>query len=356
MLNWLFKRRAPEVETRASGSGYTTELMRLRADWLSGTEGIAEATATAQSCVSLWEGGIGLADVSGTDLLDRRSMALLGRALALRGEAVFLIEETGLVPASDWDLSTRNGKPVAYRLSIPEIGGGRTQTALAPEVLHIRIGSDPAAPWAGTAPLRRAQITAQMLEAVERALAETFQNAPIGSSVLPFPEVPDQDLNALSRSFRARRGRVLLRESLAITAAGGPVPAQDWRPSDLTPDLSRAMTSETLRDAREAICMAFGVLPGMLSPNTTGPLVRESQRQLASWTLQPIAELIAQEATAKLGSEVRLDVMRPLQAFDAGGRARAMAQIVQTLALAKEAGVDPAEALRIVNWNQEDQK
>jgi hypothetical protein len=39
-----------------------------------------------------------------------------------------------------------------------------------------------------------------------------------------------------------------------------------------------------------------------------------------------------------------------LQAFDAGGRARALGSIVQTLALAKEAGVDPAEALRLVDW------
>lgn len=246
--------------------------------------------------------------------------------------------------------STRNGKPVAYRLSIPEIGGGRTQTALAAEVLHVRIGVDPAAPWAGTAPLRRAQITAGLLDAVEKSLADAFQNMPLGSQVVPFPESPETDMGALGRDFAGKRGRVLLRESVAVTAAGGPVPVQDWKPSDLSPDLSKSMTRETLDAARNAICMAFGVLPGMVNPATTGPLVRESQRNLAQWTLQPIAELIGQEASAKLGTEVKLDVMRPLQAFDAGGRARAMSQIVQTLALAKEAGVDPDVALKLVDW------
>jgi hypothetical protein len=41
--------------------------------------------------------------------------------------------------------------------------------------------------------------------------------------------------------------------------------------------------------------------------------------------------------------------MRPLQAFDVGGRARAAAGIIQALAMAKEAGVDPSQALELVD-------
>src|SRR3546814_18955774 len=96
----------------------------------------------------MWENGFSMADVEGTDLLDRRSLALAGRSVALRGEAVFLIRD-GLIPASDWELSTRNGRPVAYRNSIAEAGGGATQTALAGEVLHLRIAAAPAAPHYG---------------------------------------------------------------------------------------------------------------------------------------------------------------------------------------------------------------
>ncbi len=86
---------------------------------------------------------------SGSDALDRRTLALVARSLALRGEALFLIGDDRLVPVSDWDLRTRDGEPSAYRLSIPEVGGGRPMTALAAEVLHFRIGADVAAPWAG---------------------------------------------------------------------------------------------------------------------------------------------------------------------------------------------------------------
>jgi hypothetical protein len=110
------------------------------------------------------------------------------------------------------------------------------------------------------------------------------------------------------------------------------------------------MTRETLTASRDAICAAFGVLPGLLYNATTGPMVRECQRHLAQWQLQPIAALMAEEATAKLGQPVTVDVMQPLQAHDAGGRARAAAGVVQALAQAKEAGVDADTAMKLVGW------
>ncbi|WP_305972518.1 MULTISPECIES: phage portal protein [unclassified Mameliella] len=352
MFGWFKKKPdpAPVVETRAAASGFTAEIMTARESYISGTRGIGELTATAQTCVSHWENGLLVADVTGTDLLDRRALAMIARGLALRGEAVFLIRDEGLVPCADWDLRTRNGRATAYRVSVSEAGGGRTETALAAEVLHFRLGVDPIAPWAGQAPLKRCQLTAGTLQAIESALSEIFTDAPLGSQVVPFPENPDVDSEAMARGFRGRRGRVLLRESVTVAAAGGPAPAQDWRPSDLTPDLEKAQLAQALEDARGAICLAFGILPAMLSPAATGPLIREGQRHLAQWMLQPIAEGIAEEASEKLGQPVTLDVMRPLQAFDAGGRARAAATVIQALALAKEAGVDPATALNLVDW------
>ena len=349
---WPFSRKA-KVETRASGSGFTAEIIAAREAYVSGQRGIAELTATAQGAVSLWEGGLSLAVVDGTDLLDRRSLALCARSLALRGEAVFLIRETGLVACSDWDVRTRDGFPTAYRVSVSEAGGGRSLTALAAEVLHLRIGCDVAAPYYGTAPLKRASLTAGLLNAVESALAEVFELAPLGTSIVPFPEAPQTDLESMARGFRGNRGKVLVRESVAVAAAGGPAPSQDWKPQDVTPDLSKAMTRETLAAARDAINMAFGVLPAMNAPAATGPLIREGQRHLAQWVLQPIAAMIGEEATAKLGQPVTLDVMQPLQAYDAGGRARAMTAIVKAMAEAKAAGVDPQAAAALVGWSDE---
>lgn len=280
-------------------------------------------------------------------------MAMIGRSLALRGEALFLIRDDRLVPCSDWDLATRDGRPRSYRVSISEAGGGSTQTALAGECLHVRIGCDPAAPWLGSAPLRRASLTAGLLNAVESALAEVYDLGPIGSQIVPYPETPETDMAALGRSFRGQRGRVLLRESVNVSAAGGPAPQSDWRPQDVTPDIQRAMPIATLDAARNAIAMAFGVLPALFDKAATGPVVREGQRHLAQWCLQPVAELIAEEASQKLGGAVKLDTLRPTQAFDAGGASRALATLVETAARAKESGLDPAvlaAAFRRLDW------
>lgn len=353
MAWWPFKRE--KVEKRSAMSGFTAELMAARESYISGRRGIAELTATAQSCVSLWENGFALADVKGADALDRRTMALVGRSLALRGEAVFLIKGDALVPCSDWDLRTRDGKPTAYRVSISEAGGGTNQTALAAEVLHVRIGCDPAAPYYGTAPLKRASLTAGMLNAVESALTEVFELAPIGSQVVPMPEQPEQDSTALGRSFRGQRGRVLLRESVQVSAAGGPAPQTDWKPASLSPDLEAVMPAEMLAAARDAVCGVFGVLPALFSPAGQGPMTREAQRHLATWCLQPIAELLSEEASEKLGGKVEIDVLTPLQAFDQGGSARAVATLVQAAAQAKEAGLDPAViagAFAKMDWQQ----
>lgn len=349
IFDWF---RRPPVEQRSAMSGFTAEIMAARESYISGRRGIGELTATAQSCISLWEGAFALAEVDGTELLDKRTLALAARSVALRGEALFLIRDK-LIPCSDWDLSTRFGDPRAYRLSISEAGGGTTQTALAGEVLHLRIGVDPAAPWLGTAPLRRASLTAGLLNALETALAEVYENAPLGSQIVPFPESADTDMTTMGRSFRGQRGRVLLRESVNVSAAGGPAPAVDWKPSSVSPDIQNSMSVESLAAARDGIAGAFGVLPGLFNAATTGPMVREAQRHLAQWTLQPICSLLAEEATSKLGSQVEIDVMSPTQAFDAGGSARALATIVQAYATAKDAGLAPAvvdAALARLDW------
>ena len=156
-------------------------------------------------------------------------------------------------------------------------------------------------------------------------------------------------------AFKGRRGSTLVIEGVAQATAAGMNPTIGQRPDQLSPDLSKSMTSETLAAAREGISMAYGVLPSLVNRAATGPAVREAQRQLAIWTLQPIAALLADEATNKLGNLVEIDTIRPLQAFDAGGRARALSAIIKTLAEAKAADIAPADvsgAMRMVDWER----
>lgn len=350
-FDWF--RRKADPETRSSGSGYTAAVMAARDSYITGRRGVAELTSTVQTCLSLWEGAFAVADVTGAPLLDRLTMALIARSTGLRGEAVFLIGQTRLIPAVDWDVTTRDGEPRAYRLSIPEAGGPRSVTVLAAEVLHLRIGSDITAPWTGTAPLHRASLTGAMLHAVESALGEVFENAPIGSLIVPLPDTGSDEMDTMRHAFRGRRGSTLVLEGVAQATAAGMNPQIGQKPDQLSPDLSRSMTAETLAAAREGIAAAYGVLPSLLNRAATGPVIREAQRHLATWQLQPMAELLAAEASAKLGGTVQIDTLRPLQAFDAGGRARALSAIIGAMAQAKEAGIDPALALKLVDWKGE---
>lgn len=348
-------RRKQAVETRASGIGYTAALMAAREAWISGGTGLAELTGAVQSAVSLWESGLSIADVKGTDLLTRRTLALAARSLALRGEAVFWIRDR-LIPVTDWDLSTRDGEPHAYRLGIPEIGGGRNETALAGEVLHLRIGCDPATPWAGRSPLSRASLSAQFLHEIETALRDVFRDAPLGSLIVPLPEGSADDMENMRHAFRGRRGSTLVIEGVAQATAAGMNPNIGQHPDQLSPHLDKSLADKLLADARGSVWAAFGILPGLMNAATTGPMVREAQRHLAQLTLQPIAAQIAEEATNKLGAAVSLDVVRPMQAFDHGGKARAFGAMLQAYATAKEAGLDGAtleDALAFVDWQED---
>lgn len=348
----LFRRKTSHVETRAIQPGYTASLMAAREAWISGGSGLAELTGAVQASVSLWESGLSLADVTGADLLDRRSMALCARSLALRGECLFLIRDR-LIPATDWDISTRYGQPRAYRVGLPEIGGGRSETVLAGEVLHFRIGCDAVTPWAGSAPLARAELSAQLLQEITTALRDVFRDSPIGSQIIPLPESNPEDMDAMRRSFRGNRGAALVVEGVAQAVAAGMAPNIGQSPDQLSPDLSRTLADTLLTQAKGEIYNVFGILPGLTNPATTGPLVREAQRHLAQLVLQPIANLMAEEAAEKLGTPVAIDVVRPMQAFDHGGKARALGAMLQAMAQAKEAGLDDAtikDAQQFIDW------
>ncbi len=346
----LFRRKP--LEARAAQPGYTAALMAAREAWIAGGSGLAELTAAVQASVSLWESGLSLADVTGADLLDRRVMAICARALALRGECIFLIRDR-LIPATDWDMSTRHRVPRAYRLGLPEIGGGRSETVLAPEVLHFRIGCDATTPWAGSAPLARAKLSAGLLEEITTALRDVFRDAPIGSQIIPVPEGSTEDMAAMRRSFRGNRGASLVIEGVAQATAAGMNPNLGQSPDQLSPQLDKTLADKLLTEAKGEIYSLFGILPGLTNPATTGPLVREAQRHLAQLVLQPIANLMAEEATEKLGGTVTLDVVRPMQAMDHGGKARAFATMLQAMAQAKQAGLDDAtvkDALTFIDW------
>jgi len=78
-------------------------------------------------------------------------------------------------------------------------------------------------------------------------------------------------------------------------------------------------------------------------PQTTGPLVREAQRHLVQFVLQPIAEVVAQEASEQLEGEGRSRSCEPASSLRPRRRARAFATMIEGLSNAKAAGLTPAQ-------------
>jgi len=172
---------------------------------------------------------------------------------------------------------------------------------------------------------------------------------------VPVPEGSADDMAGLRAGFRGRRGAALVIEGVAQATAAGMNPNIGKSPDQLSPDLSRTLADKLLSDAKHGIFGVFGILPGLMNPATTGPLVREAQRHLAQLVLQPIAGLMAEEASEKLGAAVAIDVVRPMQAFDHAGKARAFGAMLQAMATAKEAGLDGAtiqDALQFIDWQE----
>lgn len=121
----------------------------------------------------------------------------------------------------------------------------------------------------------------------------------------------------------------------------------------MSPDLQKTLADKPLTEAKGEIYGVFGILRGLMNQSTTGPMVREAQRHLAQLVLQPMANLLAEECTEKLGGTVAIDVVRPMQAYDHGGKARAFSTMLQAMAAAKEAGLDDAtvkDALTFIDW------
>src|SRR5699024_1851998 len=223
----------------------------------------AELTGVVQSCIALWESGLSSAVVDGGNV-SRDDLAMAARWLALEGNAVFLIDGDKWRLCSDWDCKAVAGEPVAYRVSLPGTFGPVAETALAGEVLHFRIGCRLREPWRGTSPLSRAPLSGGLLAVVEGVLSDTYDSAPIGSQIVTTPEDPEDENGTIGASFRGKRGRVLLRETSAILAAGGPTPQSDWSPRDMTPDIARAGLPASHALTRSGLVSCFGVLPALL--------------------------------------------------------------------------------------------
>ena len=102
-------------------------------------------------------------------------LSSMGRALAVRGEGVYVIEvEDGvtLTQAAYWTVHG-GARPESWRyfVKLPTPGGMIERTVPADGVIHLRYATRPGQPWQGVSPLGMADETRALATWIEKRLS-----------------------------------------------------------------------------------------------------------------------------------------------------------------------------------------
>ena len=302
-----------------------------------------EALGAVEAAAGLWSRAFASATVepqtAATMPLTPSVLAAIGRGLAVRGEAVFVLDVNGaveLTQASAWKVSG-GARPESWRyeveLPLPS-GKVSKRTLPADAVLHVRYATRPAAPWAGISPLGMADETRALATWIERRLAEEASTAT--SYVLPLPEAADVD--KLKADIKSGRGRLHIVDTTSTGWGDGTAaaPQRDWKSNRLgadPPDSLGKLRSDVKADI-------FGVYGIPSSIHGTGGSARESYRQFLGSTIAPLAKIVTEELSAKLDTPTLALTFQDLRAADIASRARAYKQLI-------DAGMGAAEAAEV---------
>ena len=341
----------PKPETRAGS--YTDAVVAALVERAgANTPGDPQAIAALETAAGLWSRAFMAATVSPEDgalsaAISPAVLAMVGRELCRRGEAVFIIGvEDGrvrLIPAGSWDV--RGGPDPEqwwYRCDLFGPSGSVSRLLPSEGVVHVRYACDPARPWVGLGPLQNARLTATLAANTERRLGEE-SGAPVGS-LLPVPAdggdgSDDDPLAGLKHDIRTAAGRALLVETVSGGWGEGKsaAPQHDWKAQRFGPAPPAPLVS--LRsEAAMAVLSACGV-PVSLAADADGTAARESWRRFVLGTAEPILNgVVRSELAEKLSVPgLRFD-LRSLWAHDGAGRATMFSKLVA-------GGVSPQDAL-----------
>ena len=292
----------------------------------------SEALAAVEIAAGLWSRAFASATVAPDTLATRALtpsvLAALGRGLALRGEAVFMIDVDGgllLTQAASWTVEGGT-RPESWRyvVDLPMPGGRGVKRAVgADSVVHVRYAVRPSQPWAGVSPLGLAAETATLAGWIERRLAE--ETSTVSAYLMPLPEMKG-DTADLKTDLKTGRGRLLLVDTTAggWSAGKAAAPRADWQSVRL--GANPPATLGTLReDVKGDVLSAFGV-PAAL--HSSAAASREGYRQFLQGTIAPLSKLVAEELSDKLDVPGLAFDFRELRAADVASRARAYGVLI----------------------------
>ena len=343
-MRWPWQRRSAGdgLETRQAPFSEALVAALVQAATGSTAPGDPLALAALEAAAGMWGRAFQAAAIRGAATPATRAvtpaiLALIGRQLVRRGEAVLAIEVRGgdvvLIPAASHDVE--GGPDPAgwwYRLDLFGPSGNVTRRRPAAAVVHATYAVDPATPWLGVAPLAWARATGTLAANLEARLGEEA-GAAVGA-FLPVPadqggadgEATDRHA-ALKASIRAARGRGVLVETTAAGWGDGrqAAPAADWQQRRFGAD-----PPAPLEALRRAVCAGVAAACGVpvdLLATADGTAQREAYRRFALATIAPALAGLAAELAAKLDAPGLGFDLGALWAHDAVGRSQAYANL-----------------------------
>ena len=295
----------------------------------------ANAVAAAEAAAGAWSRAFAVGmPTPATPAVTPAVLACIGRELILRGEIVFDIRMSGpglaLVPAANWDVEGRGPDPATWRYRVYMNSPSGTTVAMRPAagVVHVVYSTDPARPWEGVSPIRRARLSAALVSGLETRLSEEA-GASTGR-VLPFPDTgadagaANSPLATLRADLAALKGKTALVPSMATGWGEGRAgaPMADWKAHRIGADPPAALV--TLRgDAERAILAACGLQPELAYGGGQAAALREAYRQFVHLSVAPVGKAVAAELALKLDTPGLAFDWSGLMAADVASKARA---------------------------------
>ncbi|MYD85300.1 MAG: phage portal protein [Acidobacteria bacterium] len=299
--------------------------------------GDAERTLAVKAGAALWEAAFRGLEVTGAPMLTPQLLAHAGRMLALRREALFVLDVRAgrlhLLPAGWWNVYGRSLDPREwiYQVDLGSPSGTLTRRVAGAGVAHAVLTPARGEPWRAVPITRDAALWA----AIEDALRQEtrFKRAKLLGVDSGTAAPSREDLGEMLSDG----GIVVLPGE--STRAGLPNQVQAARigVADIRPDPADGLVTTRVQ-ARDELLAAMGV-PRELITGATGPAAREAYRRFAALAIEPAARVLAQALSTALETGVTLSTAA-LMAADVPARARALKGL-------KDAGLSLAEAREV---------
>lgn len=291
------------VERAEADDATAVQIAAMQAQAARNRSATAAGTATVEACAGLLGRALAAATLA-TDSPTARALLTpavrqqIGRALIRHGEWAAAVDLGAgrLRRASSWSVAGAGGM-WRYTLTLPEPSGTETAYRSAADVVHVMWATEPSRPWRGVAPWQAAEISGDLLALMEQSIADEA-SGPVGH-ILPVPE-PSADVRD---TLNTLRGQIAQVESFAAWTGDQSRSSQaGWLTRRVGPEPAETVPP-ILTDVRHEIAAACGVPPELLGQTSTR---RESLLLFLGSTASPIADTLAGEIEAKLGTAVAL--------------------------------------------------